>query len=125
MRRRTPEAPGAEPALTLVSIDGSTTPLFALAPGEWINNTPMPWTPDGKHLLVRKMLDPSASKSELWLVPVNGDAPRRIAFDVDLVATYAPGKIRLSPDGRRLAYVTGSPGNVEVVVVENFLPGQP
>ena len=81
----------------------------------------MPWTPDGKGILVRKMLVAGGKKSELWLVPIDGGRARKLDFDANRVATYAPGKIRLHPDGRRLAYVFGDYTS-EVWVLENFLP---
>ena len=108
--------------VVLIPVDGGEPrELLRVNKPQWINNTSMPWTPDGKGILVRKMLVAGGKKSELWLVPIDGGRARKLDFDANRVATYAPGKIRLHPDGRRLAYVFGDYTS-EVWVLENFLP---
>jgi Tol biopolymer transport system component len=79
------------------------------------------WTPDGRALLVAKSLDAEFRQTELWLVPIDGSAPRRLAIEGDRLDPT--GGFRLSPDGRRLAYVgqSGPPGN-EIRALENILP---
>lgn len=88
---------------------------------QWVNNTSMPWTPDGRGVLVRKMTSPGGESSELWLAPIDGTTPRKLDFDANRLVPYATGKIRLHPDGRQLAYVVGRSTN-EVWAMENFLP---
>jgi hypothetical protein len=67
------------------------------------------------------MLAAGGKTSELWLVPIADAPPRKLDFDANRVAPYAPGKIRLHPDGRQLVYVSGQLSE-EVWVLENFLP---
>lgn len=103
---------------------GEPQQLLKLEKGQWTNNTAMPWTPDSKTVLVRKMLGEGGKQSELWAVPLDGSAPpRKLDFDANRIATYQPGKMRLHPDGRRLAYVFGE-FTSELWVLENFLPAQ-
>jgi Tol biopolymer transport system component len=72
------------------------------------------WTADGRAVLVRKRVP-----NELWLVPVTGAPPRKLDVDVRDWA-FGPGKFSLHPDGRQLAFLSGSLSN-EVMVLENFL----
>ena len=84
----------------------------------------MPWTPDGRGVLVRRRssADQRASNTELWLVPSITDAPpRKLDIDTSQWATGNIGFISLSPDGRQIAYLTGQV-NSEVWALENFLP---
>ena len=79
----------------------------------------MPWTPDGRAVLVRRRM--AVDSSELWLVPIAGAPPRKLDIDVNRWATGNFGVISLHPDGRQIAFLTGQV-NSEVWVVENFLP---
>lgn len=74
------------------------------------------WTPDGRAVLVRKR-----SPNELWLVPTMGDPPRKVEVDVRDWSFGGVGQISLHPDGRRIAFLSGSLSN-EIMVLENFLP---
>jgi len=75
------------------------------------------WTPDGRAVLVRKR-----SPNELWLVPTTGAPPRKLDVDVRDWSLGGVGQISLHPDGRRIAFLSGTLSN-EVMVLENFLPG--
>jgi len=109
-------------SVVLVSTtDGEVRELLRLEPGHWINNVAMLWTPDGQGLLARKMLTADGTKSELWVVPINGTAPRKLDFDANRIASFAAGKMRLHPDGRQFAFVSGST-TPEVWTLEHFLP---
>ena len=120
------EASGTSEAVVLIPVDGGEPrALLRVSQPEWINNTPMPWTPDGRAVLVRKMTRADGSTSELWQVPIDGTAPRKLELDVNRVLPYAQGKIQLHPDGHRLAFVSGHYPVLEVWVLENFLPGSP
>jgi hypothetical protein len=57
--------------------------------------------------------------NELWLVSTIGAAPRKLAFDAERAE-----RIRLNPDGRQLAFVSGG-RHAEIWVLENFLPAAP
>ena len=83
----------------------------------------IPWTPDGRSVLVRKVLSGNAreSTSELWLVPIADAPPRKLDIDVNPWAAGNRGVISLSPDGTQIAYLSGQV-NSEVWVPENALP---
>jgi Tol biopolymer transport system component len=101
---------------------GAPRELLRIEKPAWFNNIAMPWTPDSKTVLVRKMLVDGGKQSELWAMPVEAnESPRKLEFDVNRIATYQPGKMRLHPDGRQLAYVFGE-STSELWVLENFLP---
>lgn len=93
-----------------------------------INNNPMPWTPDGRSLFVWLVPeDPAcgashACQTELWQVPTDGGSARKLAVNLDGAIGGQLGKLRLSPDGRQLAYVAGRSYQRETWVLENFLP---
>jgi Tol biopolymer transport system component len=103
---------------------GESRAIFRLSDGE-LDGIPMPWTPTGDAVIVRKLprpLDTPTRGGELWLIPLDGSPPRRL--DVDLSAAVAGqlGKIRLSLDGRQFAYVVGQSYQTETWVLEHFLP---
>lgn len=113
-------------AVVLIPVDGGETrellrgsqdqPILAGFNG-------MPWTPDGRGVLVRRRssADQRASNTELWLVPITDAPPRKLDIDTSQWATGNIGFISLSPDGRQIAYLTGQV-NSEVWALENFLP---
>jgi len=83
--------------------------------------------PDGRGLIVGRATAPPKSVSsanmfagpmmtELWLVSTTGSAPRKLAFDAQ-----GAERIRINPDGRQLASVSGR-RHAEIWVLENFLP---
>jgi Tol biopolymer transport system component len=81
------------------------------------------WMPDGRAFVVNKVLKAGENERELWLVPVDGSQPRKI--DVGTINVPGPAAspaVSVNPDGRRIAYATGSPEKSEVWVLENFLP---
>ena len=78
------------------------------------------WTPDGRAVIVAKVQSGDEPHSELWRVPVDGSAPKKL--DVDAENWTADG-FRISPDGRRIAFVsTAGRKRLEIWAVENFLP---
>jgi Tol biopolymer transport system component len=117
------DSPNHLGAVVLIPVDGGEQRelLRLTEPQQWINNTSMPWTPDGRAILVRKMLAAGGETSELWLVPIADGLPRKLDFDANRVAPYAPGRISLSPNGRQVAFVSGR-WKSEVWVLEDFLP---
>ena len=116
------EASRKSAVLVLIPVNGGEPrDLLRVNQPERVNNSSMPWTPDGRSILVRKNEVPPGT-SELWLVPIDGAPPRKLEFDANRVVPYSQGKIRLHPDGRQIAFVSGPPYSSEVWVLENFLP---
>ena len=109
-------------AMVLIPVEGGEPrELLRVSQPHWINNGSTPWTPDGRAVLVRKMLVEGGAQSELWLVPIADAPPRKLDCDANRVPPYAQGKIALHPDGRQFAYDSGK-WTAEVWVLENFLP---
>ena len=80
------------------------------------------WTPDSRSILLVKMLGGDADRKELWIVPVDGSAPRKL--DTDIYRWLVPGGgFHLSPDGKQIAFVAATGGSgYEIWALENFLP---
>jgi Tol biopolymer transport system component len=75
------------------------------------------WAPDGRDLLLRKTLSAAGQDHELWLVPISDGKPRKVTSNLSIEGAF----VRVHPDGRQVAFMTGTP-NLEVWVLENFLP---
>lgn len=118
------DAPGKSSVATLVPVDGGAPrDLFRVDDPDWVNNTAMPWLPDGRAILVRKMKDPDGRASELWRVPIDGTPAKKLEFNVSRVASYAQGRISVHPTGDRVAFVVSeNKSRTEVWSLENFLP---
>jgi Tol biopolymer transport system component len=80
---------------------------------------PIDWLPDSSALVVGKFVDPKVRRIELWLVPVNGEAPRKLEVPVQ---NLLPGS-RLSPDGKHLLLLIGDNREREVQVLERVAAG--
>jgi len=76
------------------------------------------WMPDGRAVIVDKVLNDSGTEREFWLVPITGGQHRKI--DVGTTTGLGP-MVRVHPDGRQIAFVAGE-NKQEVWVLENFLP---
>jgi len=76
------------------------------------------WLPDSKTLLVARSRNDN-NTSELWLVPVNGSTPQQISFPAVPIRN-----LRMSPDGRSIAFHSTEKELAELRVLENFLPRQ-
>jgi Tol biopolymer transport system component len=108
-------------SLVLIPVDGgSAREIFRVNQPEWLDDESVPWTPDGRALIVRKMTTARTtnpySNSEVWLVPVDGRAPRRL----DVFSNHG-GTLHMSPDGRQLATTTAE-DREEVWLLENIVP---
>ena len=80
------------------------------------------WTPDGRAVIVAKVLFGDTPKSELWRVPIDGGAPRKLDIDI---SNWTGDGFRISPDGKRIAFVaTAGKQGAEIWAVENFLPAR-
>jgi Tol biopolymer transport system component len=113
-------------AVVLIPIDGGETrEILRGSQGQPIlaGFNGMPWTPNGRGVIVRRRSsgDRRESNTELWLVPIADAPPRKLDIDTSKWATGNIGVISLSPDGRQIAFLTGQ-GKSEVWVLENFLP---
>ena len=77
------------------------------------------WTSDSRALLALKV---PPERQELWVVPIDGSAPRNLGIEVLDPTGQAPFSLR--PDGRQIAFVAGdaSPSSSEIWRIENFLP---
>ena len=114
-------------ALILIPVDGGERrELLRLTYPQVCSNN-ISWMQDGRGLVVGQATAPPKSVSsanmfagptmnELWLVSTFGAAPRKLGFDAERA-----GRIRLNPDGRQLAFVSGG-RHAEIWVLENFLP---
>jgi Tol biopolymer transport system component len=81
------------------------------------------WTPDSTAVILLKR--PNDAPAELWRLPIDGSPARQITFAGAEWKDPAPGTFNggfsISPDGRRLAFLSGT-SSAEVWVIENFLP---
>ena len=86
------------------------------------------WMPDGRHVLFlisfygsRPEPSPASGLSSgLWRIATSGgDAEKLLSMPMGISLPS------VHPDGRRLAFTTGSSGTEEVWVMQNFLPAQP
>jgi Tol biopolymer transport system component len=104
---------GAKTSTLLVfpSAGGEPRALFSVTPPDvlqpFLNTT---WTPDsGAVIVVASVADATGERTdpkELWLVPVDGTAARRLDIDI---RDWKPSRgIRLHPDGRHIAFFTGT-----------------
>jgi eukaryotic-like serine/threonine-protein kinase len=91
---------------------GSTTPLFANKELEQVAVSAT-WTGDGRYLVFKKHAGGASSPCEVWAMPFFGDRqPFRVVSDSRCGGSFPA----VSPDGKWLAYVSGSPGQSEVDV---------
>jgi hypothetical protein len=76
-------------------------------------------TRDGQRLVYVLQAKPGdPAKSEVWSLSAAGGAPVRIALSPPQVSCLS-----LHPDGPQLAFQAGEPGQPELWVMENLLPG--
>ena len=81
--------------------------------------TPLAWTPDGRHLLVGTGSLPDArgdAKLQLWRISVEGGTPENLGLEMPHLA-----HLRVHPDGKRIAFEAGV-RKPEIWLIENFLP---
>ena len=100
-----------ERLLLLVPLDGSTPREAMRIPsgvaesdlkqveGKGSRVAPASWTPDSRSFIARLLHEPDGP-SELWRVPVSGEAPRKLSSILE-AHVFA---FRISPDGRHVAY---------------------
>jgi len=100
------------------------TVLRLTRPASIVSTQDFAWTLDGRALIVVKQPTQDRDHNEVWLVPLDGAAPRRLEIDTD--SWQLDNGFRLSPDGRQIAFVAsaGKRGQ-EIWALENFLPPAP
>jgi Tol biopolymer transport system component len=84
-----------------------------------VRATPIAWAPDGRSVLCARQPSPSDSKTEMWLIPVQGGEPRKLDLAEDNMRDLS-----VHPDGRHIAFTAGRDRS-EVCVMENLLPANP
>jgi Tol biopolymer transport system component/beta-lactamase regulating signal transducer with metallopeptidase domain len=87
---------------------GEPRELLRVKAPEWINT--VAWMPDGRHLLFGR-------RDEAWWIAVAGGEPQPLGLAMKHLRD-----LRVHPDGRRIAFTAGL-GEMEIWVMENFLPG--
>ena len=107
----------AAPVVREIRVDnGAMRDLLRAGPSERFPPYIAPqWTPDGRAVIVRKR-----APNELWFVPMAGE-PRKLDVDVREWSFGAVGQMSIHPDGRQVAFLSGTLSS-EVMVLENFLP---
>lgn len=111
-------------ALTIIPADGGEPRVLLRVSEPLLVYKDFPWTPDSRSLVVMKGTGVDSAANELWFVPIDGTAARRLDIDATRVLRGGVGSIRLRPDGRQLTYVSGHYPVPEVWALENFLPVQ-
>jgi Tol biopolymer transport system component len=76
------------------------------------------WTPDNRAVIVMNTTGQQQDPKELWLVPVDGTAARRL--DIEVRGWKPTNGIRLHPDGKHIAFFTGADAR-EVWALENVV----
>jgi hypothetical protein len=66
------------------------------------------WTPDSRAIIttVATVMHPTGNEQEIWWVPIDGRAPRKIDVGTTLIGE---NPIAVHPDGTRIAFVAGRP----------------
>jgi Tol biopolymer transport system component len=104
--------------LAIPTAGGPPRTLATVAPA-YLGGPGLNWTSDGQHLVVTvRDATNSGNGRRVAIVPVDGSPIRTLDLGVGLAAGY----VQLSPDDRRLAFVSGGRVAWEVWKLEHFLP---
>lgn len=107
--------PETDSVLWLVPVDGTAPREVTRVRAPQVLTGNASWAPDGRSLMVNTFWSGS-DRRETWLIPIDGGQPKTL----DLPG-HSWGRIRVHPDGKRIAYHAGGL-KTEVWVLENFLP---
>ncbi len=120
MRSRPRTTYPVAPALKIVSAAGGETRELLQFEEERMFLSGVAWTPDSKDVLFAKMFfggGKSGKEGELWRISAAGGEPRKLW----VWKKQQFGRVRVHPDGRRIAFHSGSTPS-ELWLMENFLP---
>jgi len=107
------QASGTSSLMLVPAAGGPARELLTITKPEHFGFGSFAWSGDSQQVLAVRSRDDT---SELWLVPVNGEQPRRVDFPSMQIF-----QLRMNPDGRTIAFRAGNPSG-EVWVAENVLP---
>ena len=102
--------------MLLPTSGGTARALLTIGKPETFQYGAFAWLPDSKALLVART-QRGNELSELWLVPTSGAPPKKIDFPLAKIRN-----LRLSPDGKTIAYHSPEQDLSELRALENFLP---
>jgi Tol biopolymer transport system component len=107
-------ARSAPPNLFQKVLKGPNAAEERLVPSSY-NSQPTDWSPDGRFVIFARL--DTRTQWDLWQLPMSATGKERVP--VPLVVTEFNEHLgRLSPDGRRMAYVSDASGRNEVYVRE-------
>jgi Tol biopolymer transport system component len=106
--------------VSVMTLDGGKVePVFDLSPPAgrqgFVDLRGLDWTPDGEAVIVQIL---GAGRGGIWKVPLHGGDPQRVE---GIEALYWR-PVRLSPDGRNLAFMAGRTRG-EIWVMEGITDG--
>jgi Tol biopolymer transport system component len=106
--------PNGGSSLMLIPVEGGDAkPLHSIRDPERFAFGAFTWSPDSKSILAARGSD---KKQSLWIVPLDGTAPRKTALDHSEMRLP-----RLNPDGKTISFSAGSRSS-EIWALEHFLP---
>lgn len=91
--------------------------------GVWLRNGP--WAPDSRSFLALKLRGPwpEQESEELWSIPIDGGAPRKLE-QLSVAPHLTGGGFSVHRDGHRIAFTSAeaTPQRGEIWALEHFLP---
>jgi len=106
-------ASGTSSLMVIPAAGGQARSLLTIIKPETFLFGSFAWTADSKQILFARTRDEA---SELWLAGLDGGSARKIDFPSMRIF-----QMRMSPDGRTLAFASGEKPSGEVWVAENLL----
>jgi Tol biopolymer transport system component len=101
----------SDEVIRIIPAGGGEPRIVLKADGLEDHQGSLAWTVDGKRLIY-------TAKGRLWTVPTAGGEPTAVATDLDgNILQFA-----LSPDGKTIAFNAPSGGDLELWLMEGFLP---
>lgn len=106
--------PETDSVVWMIPVDGGAAREVTRVSAPQVFTGNASWSPDGRSLMVNTFWTDS-DRRETWFVPIDGGTHKVL----DLPG-FSWGRIRVHPDGKRIAYHAGGL-KTEVWVLENFL----